>query len=153
MLQRVDVQIIQTAIEIRLVPARVLIEPALPNASLAALRSTASHSRTDPAARQPAGREQAFDSPPPGRIVRIAPRHFPDGMDVIGKENDADDLKRSIAANFYDRISKATPADLCREDRPAMMSDDGEEVDGAFAIATVVAHSRRPVTSFSPLLL
>ena len=99
MLDRIPPAIAQMCGKIRIVPDVTLPEPALPCPALLSELVT----KTQWPGRQTTGKPR-LDQPPPCRIVRVAFRQGPKGVQVIGQDDPGLDLERPLLSRDPDGI-------------------------------------------------
>ncbi len=62
-----------------------------------------------------------LDSFPTCWVIRIAPRHDPDAMKMIGQQANREEPEWRFVFDGGDRFSQAFPTKVCRKDRTAII--------------------------------
>ena len=101
---RVEVDVIEMVLEVVFPFDRVLPEPGLPDSTAPIRLSTLRDFAFGTTRRKPPLSELRFDPLPSAGVIRIAPRHAPDGMKMIRQQHDRADLKRMRLQTFPNHV-------------------------------------------------
>ena len=138
---RVEVDVIDVGREILVVADRMLPEPALPDAALAAPQP---YLRAPLASGQATG-ENRLDQAPAGREVRIALRQRPNAVEVIGEDDPGVDRERVAAAGDTNGVPEQVDTPNEEVVAAPLEQVDGEEIASAGdTVATVVGNGAFP---------
>ena len=102
MLDRIEMNVIDVALEIPVVLNRMFPESTLPDATFAFLLTAARYRLSY---RQNA-RKVRFDQPPPSREIVIPVRERPNGMDMIGQHDDCIGCERMATTGVGERAAQ-----------------------------------------------
>src|SRR5215208_125805 len=127
-LQRVDVDVIDTAFQVLVVATGMLVEPSLPDPAFLPPPPTGPEGPLHAARFQPDPRETRLDQAPASGIVGVTRWSLPDRVEVVGQQDNGRDAKRALRPDRSNRGSKRSPPLLRREDAAPVMGHDGEEV-------------------------
>ena len=111
MLDRVEVDVLDVPDQVVLVADRVLERPRLPDAPTPLGLLARRHALFDPAARQPLAGESRLDRRPPRREVAIARRQGPDGVEMVGQEDDRIDENGRVVRSCRKHVPSKVRAD------------------------------------------
>ena len=129
----IEVNVIDMMAEVPLVPNQVFPKTALPDAAFAAF---------DPACAPPftgidRTGESSFDPRPPGREIRVALRHRPDAVEVIGQNHDRIDVEWMSIPHRAKAIAQQRNVVL-QQRRMSVRQGNGEEVASARNVSTPI---------------
>ena len=126
-LERIDMHIIDTPLEIRLIAHRVLKESPLQHTTLSPPLPTRRPGQLATAAAEKLLRESTLDLPPPQRISVVPRRQRPNRVQMIRQQHDRVDSKRMTPANFPKRLPQRHSRDPLRKHRPSPQRNDGKK--------------------------
>jgi hypothetical protein len=115
MLYGIEVDVIGMLDQIIFISDRVFKESSLPDTSTFLTLLTLRNGPFGSTLRQPFSRESRLDRRPASREVTVAWGQFPEGVEMIGQENDCHGGKRSNRVLVPKRPSKQRPGQLVAE--------------------------------------